>query len=143
MRSPVQGAAAGVGGMRRVQWIAYWVVAGLLSSGTGAVLADSPTSTATDVPVVVVRAEGGATDLPDCSGMSPDVARAQAQEASRRGAHRRAAECYVQAGDHAQANRSYVKAAEHNSAESSLRMAATADDAKLQARRLREAFRRR
>ena len=122
--------------------MAYFVVAGLVSSGSGVVLADSSTSAA-DVPVVVVRAEGGPTELPGCNGMSPDTARAQAHEAARRGAHRRAAECYVQAGDHAQANRSYVKAAERNSADTSLRMAATAEDAKLQARRLREAFRRR
>jgi hypothetical protein len=124
--------------------MAYLMAAGLSSGGATAVLADnSPTCASADLPVVVVRAEGGRPVSPECSGLSKELARSQAREAARQGEHQRAAECYVQAGDHAQANRAYLKAAGRDGAASSQRMASAADDAKLQAHRLRDAFRRR
>lgn len=78
-----------------------------------------------------------------CVDASKDDARAQAEDASRRGDHRRAADCFLQAGDHIRADRAYMKAARLAAADTSQQLAANSDDAKGQARRLREAFKRR
>lgn len=76
-----------------------------------------------------------------CAGLAPDEARSIAREARDAGFHRKAAECFRIAGDHVEADRSLARASMETSAESAKKIAANVDTAKLQARRLREAFR--
>lgn len=76
-----------------------------------------------------------------CEGLAQDEARQRAQDAQRAGAHRRAAECFRVAGDHVRADRALVRASADTSEVSGRKAAETIESAKLQARRLREAFR--
>ena len=78
-----------------------------------------------------------------CIDVSKDDARARAGEASRKGEHQRAAECYLQAGDYLRADRAYMKVTRLAAADSSQQRTASSGDAKSQARRLREAFKKR
>ena len=77
----------------------------------------------------------------ECVGLLPDEARRLAVEASREGAHRRAAECYRAAGDLVQADRAQIRATADSSATAVQKVATTVEAAKQNARRVRAAFR--
>jgi hypothetical protein len=110
----------------------------LLGGGLQVALADCPLDDGLDtVTVSAVRT------TEECNAASKERARELASEASREGAHQRAAECYLVAGDPVKADRSYAKALHLSTAQTSEKLTATVGDAKLQARRMREAFRRR
>jgi hypothetical protein len=85
--------------------------------------------------------EGTLTTLTTCDGVAPDQARAVADEARRGGQFHRAAECYLLAGEPVEADRALAKAFAEASVTNTKKASATLEDAKLQARRLREAFR--
>jgi hypothetical protein len=124
--------------MRFVRWRALLLGWGVLGGGAGVALADCPV----DEPTSISRSAADSTAAPaDCAGASKEEARSLADQASREGAHQRAAECYLQAGDHVQADRAYTKAAHQVAADTSQKISAAADDARLQARRIRRAFR--
>jgi hypothetical protein len=76
-----------------------------------------------------------------CEGVSPDQARRLAQQAERDGSHRRAAECFRIAGDLVQSDRALIRASADTHADATRKAAVTAEAARLQARRLRDAFR--
>jgi hypothetical protein len=97
------------------------VLLAVLGAGTGTAHADS--------------------SLPACHANSPKHARSLADEARRSGDHRLAAQCYREAGDDVSADRALAKAFAESSEASTKKAAATIDDAKAQARRIREAFR--
>lgn len=78
---------------------------------------------------------------PACQATSPKHARSLAEEARRNGDHRRAAQCYREAGDDVSADRALAKAFVESGEASTKKASATIDDAKAQARRIREAFR--
>jgi hypothetical protein len=78
--------------------------------------------------------------LPACHAKSPQHARSLAEEARRHGEHRRAAQCYREAGDDVSADRALAKAFAESSEVSTKKASAMIDDAKAQARRIREAF---
>jgi hypothetical protein len=84
------------------------------------------------------RAEGR---LPICGATSAKHAHALADEARRNGEHRLAAQCYRQAGEPVAADRALARAFAEAGAASTKKASATIDDAKAQARRIREAFR--
>jgi hypothetical protein len=86
-------------------------------------------------------AHADAASLPACHATSPQHARSLAEEARRSGDHRRAAQCYREAGDDLSADRALAKAFAASSEASTKKASATIDDAKAQARRIREAFR--
>jgi hypothetical protein len=119
---------------------AFWFLLAIaaVSGGAAPALADAPS----DAPSIQ---RPQAVDAPEgswsCNGASPARARWLADEAKRQGAYQRAAECYLVAGDPVQADRAFVKAFVEGNASASQKVAATVDDAKLQARRIREAFR--
>lgn len=109
-----------------------------LGGGLRVALADCPMDAPADQSVSL-ESPGA---LESCSSASKERARLLANEARRQGAHRRAGDCYLQAGDHVQADRSYLKASRLATADTSQQLADTTDDAREQARRLRNAFRR-
>jgi hypothetical protein len=76
-----------------------------------------------------------------CQGLSGDEARRAAQQASRDGAHRKAAECFHAAGDHVRADRAQIRASADSGAAASRQASNDLDAAKEQARRIRAAFR--
>jgi hypothetical protein len=82
-----------------------------------------------------------ASRSPDCAGLEPGEAREHAEQARRDGNHRKAADCFRAAGDLVRADRALVRASAEHATETSQKTAATMQTAKLQARRLREAFR--
>jgi hypothetical protein len=86
-------------------------------------------------------AHADAKSLPACHAASAKHARSLAEEARRHGDHRRAAQCYRDAGDDVAADRALAKAFAESSEASTKKASATIDDAKAQARRIREAFR--
>jgi pyruvoyl-dependent arginine decarboxylase (PvlArgDC) len=103
------------------------------------VFAQQPSNTtAAEVLATVVVT---ASREPECTGFAPDEARQHAEQARREGAHRKAADCFRVAGDLVQADRASIRASADTAAETSRKAAASAETAKLQARRLREAFR--
>lgn len=75
-----------------------------------------------------------------CDTATAAHARRLAEEARRNGDHRRAAECYRLAGDPLEADRALAKAFVEANAASTKKASATLEDAKLQARRVREAL---
>lgn len=83
----------------------------------------------------------GADLLPSCIGEAPDRARQLGHEARRQGAYRRAAECYEIAGERVMADRALAQAFAESNARNSEKAAATIESARLQVRRMREAFR--
>ena len=97
------------------------------------------------VAFAVLAAGSGAahadTSLPACRASSPQHARSLAEEARQSGDQRRAAQCYREAGDAVAADRALAKAFVASGEASTKKAAATIDDAKAQARRIREAFR--
>jgi hypothetical protein len=97
------------------------VIFAVLAAGTGAAHAD--------------------TRLPACGASSPVHARKLAEEARQSGDYRRAAQCYREAGDDVSADRSLAKAFAASGAQSTKKASAMIDDAKAQARRIKEAFR--
>lgn len=78
-----------------------------------------------------------------CKGLSGDDARQMAQQASRDGAHRKAAECFRVAGDFARADRALMRASADSGAAASRQASIDIATAKEQARRIRAAFVRR
>jgi hypothetical protein len=78
----------------------------------------------------------------ECQGLSADEARRVAQQASRDGAHRKAADCFRVAGDHVRADRAQMRASADSGAAATRQAAADIETAKEQARRIRAAFRR-
>jgi len=78
-----------------------------------------------------------------CTEAAPEHARSLADKASRDGAYQRAGECYLAAGEHALANEAFVKASAQMSGDTSRRLASNLNDVKVQARQMKEAFRRR
>lgn|GEM_PF-2161295 len=76
-----------------------------------------------------------------CVGVSANEARQIAQQAHQKRAHRQAAECFRVAGDHVRADRAMVRASADKGADTLRKATANAETAKMQARRLREAFR--
>jgi hypothetical protein len=127
--------------MKLVGPVIFLLALGVLSSVAPAARADE--AHAEDIAQVTVVASRLEAPRVHCLDASKEDARAQAQEASLRGDHRHAADCYLQAGDPVRADRAYMKAARLTAADSSQRLAANTDDAKGQARRIREAFKRR
>jgi hypothetical protein len=93
--------------------------------------------------VIAAGTEAARADdrLPTCGATSEKHARELADEARRNGEHRRAAECYRQAGEPVEADLALAKAFVESSTASTRKASATIDDAKAQARRIREAFR--
>ncbi|HEU4627538.1 MAG TPA: hypothetical protein VFS52_22475 [Steroidobacteraceae bacterium] len=81
------------------------------------------------------------TTLPTCHALSPEHARTLAEEARQSGDHRRAAQCYRDAGDTVAADLALARAFAESSEASTRKASATIDDAKAQARRIREALR--
>jgi hypothetical protein len=81
------------------------------------------------------------TSLPACHAKSPQQARSLAEEARKNGDHRRAAQCYREAGDNVSSDRALARAFAESSEASTKKASAMIDDAKAQARRIREAFR--
>jgi hypothetical protein len=79
--------------------------------------------------------------LPTCGATSAKHARTLADEARRKGDHRLAAQCYRQAGEPVAADAELAQAFAEQSAASTKKASATLEDAKAQARRIREAFR--
>ncbi|MEP7243555.1 MAG: hypothetical protein ABI885_07690 [Gammaproteobacteria bacterium] len=77
----------------------------------------------------------------NCHEVSQARARALGEEARRLGAHQRAAECYLAAGEPLEADQSFIKASLQNSVTTSQKLSTTVGDAKLQAARIRQAFR--
>ena len=77
----------------------------------------------------------------NCQEVSQARAHALGDEARRQGAHQRAAECYLAAGEPLEADQSFIKASVQNSATTSQKLSNTVGDAKLQALRIRQAFR--
>ncbi|HVY81501.1 MAG TPA: hypothetical protein VG994_11005 [Steroidobacteraceae bacterium] len=75
-----------------------------------------------------------------CAGHKGDEARQVAEQATRDGAHRKAAECFRAAGDANRADRALVRASVDASEVVSRQAAANVETAKAQARRIREAF---
>jgi hypothetical protein len=127
--------------MRFVGAVTFALAIGALSGGGASVLADE--AAADDIAEVTVVASRLDARLPHCHDSSKVDARSQAAEASRQGDHQRAAECYLQAGDYVRADRAYLKATRLAAAESSQRVAASNEATREQARRIREAFKRR
>jgi hypothetical protein len=95
------------------------------------------TASAEVLATVVVTASRS----PECAGLEPGKAREHAEQARRDGDHRKAAHCFRAAGDPVRADRALVRATADHAAETSQKTAAAVQTAKLQARRLREAFR--
>ena len=96
--------------------------------------------------VLAVLAGAGApayaTDaVAGCGAVTAQHARTLANEARRAGDHRKAAECYRLAGDPVEADRALSKAFIETNEAASRKASATLDDARAQARRIREAFR--
>ncbi len=115
-----------------------WILIGLAAlsgGGSARVMADAPADGASASSVVVVEA------LENCSEASPERARWLADQARQRHAFQRAGECYLAAGEPAAADRAFIKASAEQSAVTARNFSATVEDAKAQARRLREAFR--
>jgi hypothetical protein len=79
--------------------------------------------------------------LPICGATSAKHARELADQARRNGEHRLAAQCYRQAGEPVAADRALARAFVESGTASTRKASATIDDAKAQARRIREAFR--
>jgi hypothetical protein len=79
--------------------------------------------------------------LSNCGATSAQHAHALADEARHNGEYRRAAQCYRQAGEPVAADRALARAFAETGAASTKKASATIDDAKAQARRIREAFR--
>jgi hypothetical protein len=77
----------------------------------------------------------------ECAGLSADEARRLAQQASRDGDHRKAADCFRAAGEHNRADRALIKASADSGAAATRQASANVETAKAQARRIREAFR--
>jgi hypothetical protein len=77
----------------------------------------------------------------ECTGLSVDEARRMAQQATRDGAHRKAAECFRAAGDLARANRAQIRASADSGAAATRQVNVNVATAKEQARRIRAAFR--
>ena len=93
--------------------------------------------------VIAAGTEAARADerLPACEATSASHAHKLADEASRNGEHRRAAQCYRQAGEPVAADRALAQAFIETSTASTKKASAAIDDAKAQARRIREAFR--
>ena len=111
----------------------------ILAGAAGAARADTAvTEGAVAESTVTVTAQ--ATPAA-CEGLSRREALQAAREARRNDAHRREAECFRAAGDHARADRALMRAAADTNAAAKDKAEATVETAKLQARRIREAFR--
>lgn len=97
------------------------------------------------VAFAVLAAGSGAAhadaSVPACEAKSPQHARMLAEEARQNGDHRRSAQCYREAGDDVAADRALAKAFVESSEASTKKASAMIDDAKAQAKRIREAFR--
>jgi hypothetical protein len=76
-----------------------------------------------------------------CAGLTGDEARQVAYQATRDGAHRKAADCFRAAGDLARADRALVRAAADSGAAATRQASNNIQAAKEQARRIRAAFR--
>jgi hypothetical protein len=92
-----------------------------------------------DTVVDTVTVTAAATHS-QCDGLTGDEARRLAQQASRDGSHRKAAECFRVAGDLVKADRSTMRASADSGAAATRKAAANVETAKAQARRLRAAF---
>jgi hypothetical protein len=101
------------------------------------------------IGVGVVLAATGAAGAPAhaadavarCGAVTAQHARTLADEARRAGDHRKAASCYRLAGDPVEADRALSKAFVESNEAATRKASATLDDARAQARRIREAFR--
>ncbi len=76
-----------------------------------------------------------------CDGLSGDDARRIAQQASRDGVHRKAAECFRAAGDVVRADRALIRASADSGAAATRQASVHVGAAKEQAKRIRAAFR--
>lgn len=109
-------------------------------------LAGAATSVRADAePVAAMSAQqqdaSTSVEHPNCEGSSPTDARRLAREATKSGAHQRAAECFLIAGDNVRAHRAMIRATA-DSAEAAKRNASAAvETARIQAKRIRAAFR--
>ena len=122
--------------------IGLLVTAALLVGGAAPLhAADEPEAVPTSVeaipPEQVVVVRGSVT----CEAVSPKHARTLADDARRERQYLRAAECYRLAGDLVAADRVMAKAFVAANADNTRKASATVDEAKAQARRIREAFR--
>lgn len=108
-----------------------------LREGIGAVIA----VTVLALLAVTMPTRADAAVGVECAELAPDEARVIAQEARDAGEHRKAAECFRIAGDLLEADRSLARASVDTGEESARKIAANVDTAKLQARRIRDAFR--
>jgi hypothetical protein len=79
--------------------------------------------------------------FPACGATSVMHARKLADDARQQGDHRRAAQCYREAGDDVSADRAMAKAFAVSGAKATKKASAMIDDAKAQARRIKEALR--
>jgi hypothetical protein len=118
-----------MGHMRFINSIRALVVAVVFAAAISPARADIPAATLSSGTSV------------ECAALSPDEARRLAIEASKDGAHRRAAECFRAAGDPVQADRAQIRASADSSAAAAEKVATTIKAAKLNAQRLRAAFR--
>lgn len=91
--------------------------------------------------VIVVKSIRNPGVPVDCAAAEAKYARSMAEEARRAGEHRKAAACYRVAGDPVEADKAQAKAFVENGEVASRKASATIDDAREQARRVREAFR--
>jgi hypothetical protein len=105
------------------------LIAAVTLATTVPALADAPAE-------VTVRASAV-----ECQGLSADEARRVAQQASRDGAHRKAADCFRAAGDQVRADRAQMRASADSGAAASRQASNDIETAKEQARRIRAAFR--
>jgi hypothetical protein len=116
-----------------------WVSVMILAGAAGVARADVAVAEGTVAEsTVTVTAKVAPTA---CEGLSRREARQMAKEAQRNDAHHRAAECWRVAGDHARADRALIRVAADTNEAARTKAEATVETAKLQARRIREAFR--
>ena len=100
---------------------------------------------ATAVPTfadTLAEAASAAPTSLECAGLSGDEARRMAQQATRDGAHRKAAECFRAAGDVVRADRALIRASADSGVAATRQASINVEAAKEQARRIRAAFRR-
>jgi hypothetical protein len=113
--------------------VIYVVVLAAAAVPAGADPATTSPPTAQDASALQVSLE--------CERLTPDQARDVARQAQRDGSHHKAAQCFRAAGDLARADHALVLASAETSASASRKVAMNLEAAKLQARRVREAFR--
>jgi hypothetical protein len=110
-------------------------------SAMGAARAAEPAPESTSSATVSTVTITVHSDAPSCEGLSPDEARRLAQDASKVGAHAKAAECFRIAGDLVRSDRAHMRASADEGAASVERIKANVESAKAQVKRMRAGFR--